>query len=193
MSFLYKSIFENGANGNANGTAVSATTFTSKFLGLGGFSSPAGDGQGWQSNIFFQIKRSSDGVIDKLHDFWSFAQESSSFMHASSAWKAMIVDEFCSSQVYSDTSEWISSIIERLPCLHMLVDQITHADIASERILEDLDDFADFSDVIRDFIKTFKVLVTFNSVANPQEDFLGSNFGTQHIFQETRSRRRYIG
>ena len=80
MSFLYKSIFENGANGNANGTAVSATTFTSKFLGLGGFSSPAGDGQGWQSNIFFQIKRSSDGVIDKLHDFWSFAQESSSFV-----------------------------------------------------------------------------------------------------------------
>ena len=105
----------------------------------------------------------------------------------------MLVDEFCSSQIYSDASEWISSTFQRFPCLHMLLEQITHADIASEKILEDLDDFADFSDVIKDFIKTFKVLVTFNSVANAQEDFLGSNFGTQHIFQETQNRRRYIG
>ena len=80
MSFLYKAIFENSANDGSDETAASSTTFTNKFLGLGGFRLPARDGLGWQSNIFFQVKRSSDGVVDKLHEFWSLAQESSLFV-----------------------------------------------------------------------------------------------------------------
>ena len=77
MSFLYKSIF-GGDNRNLHEDPAYFPAFTNGISNLAGFSSLMINKLGWQDNGLFQLKRSSDDVIGKLHELWSSIQSSSS-------------------------------------------------------------------------------------------------------------------
>ena len=111
-------------------------------------------------------------------------------MHISNAWKILQVEEFYQGRFCPDTFAWVHSTV---PNLHKLLEQINQGAIENQRVLEDFNGLEDFSDVIRDFIKTIKVLVTYDTVVHVQEDFIGSHQNTQHAGQEKQRIRRYIG
>ena len=79
MSFLYKSIF-GGNNRNLREDPAYFPAFTTGISNLAGFSSLMINKLGWQDNGLFQLKRSSDDVIGKLHELWLSIQSSSSIV-----------------------------------------------------------------------------------------------------------------
>ena len=80
-----------------------------------------------------------------------------------------------------------------MPSLQKMLGQIQQAEVGNERIFEDLNGLEGLSGVIRDFIKTVKVLVTYDMVVDVQDDFLSPHPNIQHAVREKQNIRRYIG
>ena len=111
-------------------------------------------------------------------------------MHISNAWKILQIEEYYQGQFCPDTLAWVHSAV---PYLHKVLEQINQDLIENQNVLEDFSGLEDLTDVIRDFIKTIKVLVTYDKVVHVQEDFIGSHQNTQHAGQEKQRNKRYVG
>ena len=123
----------------------------------------------------------------QLFKFCTFSKQQSAY-----ALRDFILKSVQSTHLYTESSNFAKSIAENVPSIHDLFGNVNSED---ESITETFGGFEDFSDVIKDLIKSMKVFVTFEVTSNVQEDLHIPHFNVQAMtnLRPSNPARRYIG
>ncbi len=98
------------------------------------------------------------------------------------------------SEIYIDSALWLTNISEKLQTVYKTCESEAKA-IYSEDAVEGFENFDDFSDVIKDFIKSVKYLITFDVKNEVERELLVPHFNISPVRREMQRNRirRFIG
>ena len=84
---------------------------------------------------------------------------------------------------------------DKFPSLPNIQEETDPETMADGDALDNVSEFEDYSDVIKDFIKSMKVLVTFEANNDVQDDLVVPHFNAHQIVEEKQRNpaRRFIG
>eukprot|EP00112_Aurelia_sp_Birch-Aquarium-sp1_P016250 Seg3669.2 transcript_id=Seg3669.2/GoldUCD/mRNA.D3Y31 product="hypothetical protein" protein_id=Seg3669.2/GoldUCD/D3Y31 len=142
------------------------------------------------------LAQDDNRIIAACNEFWSVMQQgSTNSQQQVSAMKDYLITTFQSTDMYSDVSQWLLTMADNFPSLPNIQEEADPETMADGNAPDNFSNFEDYSDVIKDFIKSMKVLVTFEAKNDVQDDIVVPHFNAHQIIEEQQRNpaRRFVG